>query len=297
MKKFNSIVFYNNFNKGDLHVVRSFLTYFRNKYDKVPMKLKHPNGNEILKDIKFDYFWKPTSNKFDLRGYYTAYGDVYINTQYLAYNRVFFRKFGATLFTLYSMFNKSSIDIFDEQLSDDILSFLPEIDYDFYDVKSLDIRKNSILICNNDFLSEQAIKFNFNDIIESLSTIFLEKTFYISNKDDNYPIINKENVIYIDDITKNIECNLNEISYISTKCDYIIGRNSGPHTFSYTKSNMLDENKSFISFSSNSYLYGKPGNWIDFGISKLTDKHAKFHNIDSTDYAERLKILIKIIGG
>jgi len=43
---------------------------------------------------------------------------------------------------------------------------------------------------------------------------------------------------------------LNEISYLSTFCDVIIGRGSGPYCFSHVKKNIFNENKTYISVCS-----------------------------------------------
>ena len=41
------------------------------------------------------------------------------------------------------------------------------------------------------------------------------------------------------------------ISFISTKCDIIIGRASGPFCYCHVKENLLDKNKTFISLTHN----------------------------------------------
>ena len=41
---------------------------------------------------------------------------------------------------------------------------------------------------------------------------------------------------------------LNEISYLSTFCDVIIGKESGPFAFCTIKDNLMNENKTFINF-------------------------------------------------
>jgi hypothetical protein len=57
-----------------------------------------------------------------------------------------------------------------------------------------------------------------------------------------------DNVVFTNDIIKSNECDLNEISYLSTFCDIIVGRNSGPFCFASTKNNLKDPNKTFYAF-------------------------------------------------
>jgi hypothetical protein len=61
--------------------------------------------------------------------------------------------------------------------------------------------------------------------------------------------LNKDNIKYTKDIINIRDNDLNEISYISTFCDIIIGRGSGPYCFSTIKSNLLNKNKIFIGFT------------------------------------------------
>ena len=55
-----------------------------------------------------------------------------------------------------------------------------------------------------------------------------------------------------------------EISYISTFCDVIIGRASGPHCFTHTKENLLNTKKTFISICNNK----NEGIWFDESEAK-----------------------------
>jgi hypothetical protein len=55
------------------------------------------------------------------------------------------------------------------------------------------------------------------------------------------------NVYFTDLIQERIGSDLNEISYLSTYCDAIVGRNSGPFLFTNTKENLAS--KTFLAFS------------------------------------------------
>jgi hypothetical protein len=105
---------------------------------------------------------------------------------------------------------------------------------------------NKILISNNNVQSGQSLNFDFDPIINILSDIYPKHLFLVTNPTS----IIKNNVIHIKDITVN-SFDLLYISFISTKCDIIIGRASGPYCYCHVKENLMDKNKTFISFTHN----------------------------------------------
>jgi hypothetical protein len=139
---------------------------------------------------------------------------------------------------------------------------LPSINYeklsDFESISSL--FKNTvkgyekvIFISNGDVQSKQSLNFDFAPIIRNLSSRFPNYIFLITNDIDN----KSSNVIYTGNIT-NRKQDLLYLSYFSTLSNVIIGRSSGPYTFSLVKENLLDENKTLIGFTNieaESYFY------------------------------------------
>jgi hypothetical protein len=129
---------------------------------------------------------------------------------------------------------------------------LPYIIYD--NLKHIDSVKNKlsnydnflskILISNNNVQSGQSVNFDFDPIINVLSDMFPNHLFLITNPTS----INKNNVINIKEITGN-EFDLLYISFISTKCDIIVGRASGPFCYCHVKENLMNQNKTFISLT------------------------------------------------
>jgi hypothetical protein len=158
------------------------------------------------------------------------------------------------------------------ELSNDILNnlglkkvdtsehFLPKIyfenlkNYSSINKKMIEL-KNSfeklILISNGDVESGQAYNFNFEPVIDKLSNMFDNYLFFTTQKIN----LNRNNIINTLEITKNLP-DLLDIGFLSTFCDTIIGRASGPYCFSQNESNLLDEKKTFICFSYN-YDEGK----------------------------------------
>jgi len=303
-KKFNTIVFRNYFNAGDLHCIRTFIWYIKNKIHGYEYRLNHPQSIKTLGDLGIPLYWtsKQIPKTFDNRGYHIEYNTLFINTQYLAYNGTHFNKHSATLLTAWNIFNQTLNEVFELELSKDYKQFLPKINYKcgMYNtnpIDAIDTLCRKVLICNNEFGSEQAIRFDFDPIILELSRTFPDIMFYISNKSN----VVGDNIIYVSGLLGDCNGNdLNEISYLSTKCDVLIGRNSGPHTFSYVSENMLNRDKKFISFSAPSRLYGDdPNYWTAFGIKDYAEEgqHAQFFNIPKIDDRERISEICKIIGG
>jgi hypothetical protein len=104
--------------------------------------------------------------------------------------------------------------------------------------------KKVILVSNGRVNSGQSVNFNFDPIIERLSHEFNDSVFILTEKTN----VSGNNIKYTSDIT-NYSPDLLHISYISTKSDIIIGRSSGPYSYSLVKENVLDPNKTFISFN------------------------------------------------
>lgn len=101
-----------------------------------------------------------------------------------------------------------------------------------------------ILISNGDVHSSQSVNFDFNPIIDFLIRKF-PNFLFLTTQNTN---IISENLINTSSIT---DCfpDLTYITLISTFSDVIVGRTSGPFCFAQCKENLLDDKKTFISFS------------------------------------------------
>jgi hypothetical protein len=68
--------------------------------------------------------------------------------------------------------------------------------------------------------------------------------------------------------------NLNELSFLSTKCDIVVGRGSGPYIFFQTKDNLFNRHKSIISFTDNK----NTGNCVLLENYNIDDKAKQIWN-------------------
>ena len=135
--------------------------------------------------------------------------------------------------------------------------YTPEIDYSKFDIQNInkyitDSGKSKVLICNGDCLSAQSTnEFKFTNLVDKLSDLHPDVDFILTEKIE----LTKKNVLFTFDIINGDYPDLNEISYLSTFCDIIIGKASGPYCFSLTKNNFNDANKTFIGICEE-YTYG-----------------------------------------
>jgi hypothetical protein len=212
---------------------------------------------------------------------------IYINTWYCAGHRKFFRE--CTFISLYNLFEYYFNEIFGINIKDyDERIFLPIIDFTKCYTEKIDefFSKNCnpcVLISNGNTLSGQSVNFDFNPVIEGLSTVFPNINFLISNKMGTQ--IRKENVFYTEDIIQLNENDLNENAYISIKCPLIIGRDSGTYTFCYVKENILNPDKTFLSFSYNNIIT----NWYEKRTVNI------YHSRGMNSYQDIFNVIVSIV--
>lgn len=140
-----------------------------------------------------------------------------------------------------------------------IKDYFPTIDFDFVEKQNIDLYVNrsknkKVLLCNGPCLSAQAsYNGDMSDIIKKLSLEYSNIDFIATQK---FLIDEKDNNIYFtEDIIQIPDGDLNEIGYLSTFCDLIVGRNSGPFCFSTLKENYNDNTKIFYAFGENENLF------------------------------------------
>ena len=245
------ITFYNEWHNGDVHMSRNYVKDLMNiigpqhKY-----YYYHKNNISLLSDI-------PNLTSTNYRPEETnVYIDTWIGQD--IHNGMEFK--GCNFLSYYEVMGRLYDKLGIKSHLKDIVSYIPTIDYSFFDIKNIveyfEKNKNPhVLICNNDVHSGQAPQFCFNFLIEELSNSYPDITFICSNNIENKNA--NKNVIMAKDIIKknNNESDLNEISFLSSKCKCVIGRSSGPYTFSLTKENIL--NTKFICF-----CYKKEDSWF-----------------------------------
>lgn len=248
MKNLN-ITFVNEWHCGDVHMSRNYVKDLMNIMGSDhTYTFYHPNDISLLSDIP----QLQSTNTIPVNS------DMYINTWIGQYIHSGIPFEGCNYISYYGVMKKLYENLGLLNHLKPMIEYVPSIEYSYFKISNIDnyfeLNKNKhILICNNDVMSGQAPNFSMNFLIDALAVEYPNYTFICTNPSTS--IDKYSNVIYANDIINvDIKSNLNEISYLSTKCQSIIGRSSGPYSFSLTKENIL--NKKFICFCNK-----KADNW------------------------------------
>jgi len=253
---YKKIIFFNHFHNGDIHYSREFIKDIMKKYNKAEFYYYHSIENsvwepsDVLGDINIETI---DISKIDKRckkeiDYIIDNDTLFINTWVGQCNRKYVNSIGINLNSNYEIYKKI-YDILEIDIDQNIEYYIPTIDYFKFYIGKIDefieSNKNSfkVLISNGEVYSAQINKFSFDKIIESLSKEFPNVIFIITAPVSNY----RDNILLVDDIIGKKK-NLNEISYLSTFCNIIVGRSSGPYAFCQVKENFYNENMTFINF-------------------------------------------------
>lgn len=239
------LIFYNNWHNGDIHSTREFIKDIIKKTNFDQYYYLHNNSPKILQDIDGLIYGKPDQYCSDMNIHFQINDNIYVNVWIgIGY---FLEDIGVpTIKSYYTLFShiyyKLGIQL--EKME----FYVPEINYDKYDISNINEflsnnNRRRVLIDNVQGHSYQTGDFNFNVIIEKLANDFPNIDIIITNDKSN---IKKDNIYYTSDIIRTSGGDLNEISYLSTFCDIIIGRSSGPYNLSVVKKNIHDINKTMI---------------------------------------------------
>lgn len=258
----NKIVFFNHFNKGDIFCARPFIEQIIKDLKEINFEFYfyHQHGEYLLKDLDIIYLdLSRINNIIDIRSPNFIDGDsIYINTWIGKYFNYEYYFCGCNLRTLYHIMYSEIFCFLNEKLNlnlklKSIIEYFPSINYEYYNIHHINNflfneKRKKILFCNGPALSGQCSEYNgdMSDIIIPLAKEYNNYVFIVTNRIYDHYL---ENIIYSGDIIKNNDLNdINEISYLSTQCETIIGRSSGPFTFSNVKENIFNKNKKFLCF-------------------------------------------------
>lgn len=267
VRRMDSITFYNHFHNGDIFHSKAFVVDIMKKLplggEYQYLHRLHPN---LLQDVdgllgfpkniegmheqsKFTKGWIDLQNNV-----------VYVNTWVGCYHQDKNLKFTGecTLRFNYSMweeiyFTLGRFFLKDIKLNEDVLSYLPSIDYSKFAIdRAVDVLKKEyearVLFCNGSVWSDQCdYSGDMEPIINTLATKYPRVQFFITQEFSHELNYINSNVFYTGDIFRKSP-DLNEISYLSTNCDLVVGRNSGPYCFCVTKENVFNPNITFYSF-------------------------------------------------
>jgi len=265
------IFFYNNWHNGDIHNSRSFIKEIVQRNPQHQFTYLHYNSNRLLLDIKglsyqniknFDFLniLERPNIYHDLKEclsyeqrkkipqplgldnkklpIFIKDDACFINTWIGSYpqKESIYNRYITAFQRIFELFNMN----FDQEKN-----WCPEIDFSTFSTKKIkdfidSKKKTRILVCNGHSL--QADDFCFKNSLEKLLSNFDFELILTSKKDQI------SEAKYTEDITDYPLNDLNEISLISTSCDIIVGRSSGPSSYCIVKDNQLDPAKIFVNF-------------------------------------------------
>ena len=257
----NKIVFFNHYHRGDLHTSKEFVRQVIDNLPDVKFEYWSNNPNVLVSDLNLQITESPDS--LDKSKALLKQGDtLYVNTWVGCQWDIFCKHGGINMNTFYEQWEllfKGINKFFGSNLKlrSEKESYLPRMDWnkinpkikDSIDVFMGNIKRKKVLICNNQPASNQSFLYDINNMLVKIAKENSDVRFFttdsIADKEDNPANITSLEVVY----DRLEDCDLREISYMSSKCDVIIGKNSGPYVFSEIYDNYMDESKTFVSFN------------------------------------------------
>jgi hypothetical protein len=266
-----NILFYNLWHNGDVFSGRGYIKRIIDAIPNAKFGYYHKNHSKIVSDLTKITF-EPDLNKLQVdllnfRKIFETDKTIYINTwvgTYFLQHQQRMVDFPSVTINLpgeehanYRSLHKmyqfiinylNSYHSCKIELPDDPLECVPEISWDKYQIepvkKLLSHNKKMHLFCNGKVRSSQSSIGNMQNVVSTLASSHSNELFICCEKFDT----SLQNILFTDDIF-HLENDLNEISFLSTHCATIVGKNSGPFMFTHVKDNINNPNTTFVAFS------------------------------------------------
>lgn len=276
-----SICFYNHYHNGDIFCSKAFAQDIMN-HVQTDHYYSHRMTPSVLKDMNIKTI-PLLSNLPQKQHIIVDNNTVFINTWVGAYFDIGLKyQNECTLRFLYEAYARVYdvvSDIFKVPIKlGPLEDYYPLCNYNRLDLSTVNewLNENQtkkVLISNGPCHSGQC-EYNGDmvEIVNTLAGVRKDVTFIVTQPIETY----RKNIVATSRITKMNEFDLNEISYLSTHCDVIIGRNSGPLCFCSTKENLNDASKTFYSFGT------KDTDCLTYGINtKAKQVFEKYTDLDN----------------
>ena len=241
-----SLIFKNDWHKGDCHQVRTFLKN---------IALHNPDWKfyrchaieRTLHDVPMEYIKE-------------LIPDILVEDVWIARdNHKYIFGFGGITPRGYSaIFEHICIK---HGLVCDTTDYLPYIDYSLFDIRKVDdflsiVQKPVVIVSNGDVFSGQISNFSMDPIVDRLKSFFTIVTTKDRKKPGEY---------FIGDIVGREDEDLSELSYLSTKSHGFVGRWSGPSCFVTVKDNDYSGSLKIINIVNSDkpdWLTTNPVHWV-----------------------------------
>lgn len=265
----DKIVLFNHYHRGDIFTNREFIKHLRSQLPDIRFSYLHFNHPKLTRDMEIPLIGSPDNLNQHSKFFFDK-DTLYINTWIGADPEFMAKHKGLNLHAMYEQWLEVYAFV-SKTLGKEIFiyadkeDYLPSVEFSHFNTLNIDNYLNSsdnmkrLLICNGVPKSGQSFSNDMAEFINETAKKFAKVDFICTQR---FPTDNK-NVLFTDDIIGDIEtvdkrapwedkdlniCDLLEISYLSEKCDIIIGKNSGPAVFCETHNNFMDPTKHFISY-------------------------------------------------
>jgi hypothetical protein len=163
--------------------------------------------------------------------------------------------------------------------------YLPMTDFAFYDCRQADqylklrrIRdRKMILFCNGPVMSRQCDLTDMAETVQILSSKYPEYEFLLT-----YPVnVSAQNVFCTDEIFGSPVGNINQIAYLSQFAELVVGKNSGPFTYSQHRANLNNYQKSFLCYGKRAidWILGSGEYYCNAYFSATSNEHTVVEQI------------------
>jgi len=253
------IVFYNHYHNGDIFASKAYVEDIIREFPGYEFYYQHLNSSKLLRDVNIEFrsLEVPLGPVTDRTPFLVDKDTIFINTWIGNYLEL---ESGINWGTYQQMFKKIYRFIEDETNEKidvgPVEYYIPEIKYEYFDIPDVKVPDRSIIISNGPVLSGQSELENLNGLIEKLLQE-TDRNIILTH----FAPFNSERISFTNNIIATSGGDLNEISWLASKCEYIIGRNSGPFCFMNTKQILNNANKKIISIGNNekdSFIYNIP---------------------------------------
>jgi len=251
------LILYNHYHNGDIFASKGYVADLIKEFKGFNVTYQHYNSPKLLNDLNISFVSLeiPLGNMQDRIKYFTEGNKIFVNTWIGNYLNP---SVGINWTTYHSMFKeiyKFISDQIDRTLElGPTEYYIPEINFDYFDVPNINIPQDSIIISNGPVMSGQSTLSDLNPLINQI----LEETDHHVFLTHFAPF-NHDRVHYTSNLIEAKHGDLNEISWIASQCKYLIGRNSGPFCYMHTKEILNDRQKTLMSIGNreeDSFVYG-----------------------------------------
>lgn len=246
---------------GDVFLSRNFVKAIMTENPEHTYSYAVSKSFDIYKDIPnltcmtWEHFTKTYGTRLGANWHMHDENTMILPIWYVSCDGLYFAK-GTHIDTYNNMFIKESARVglkFSLNIYTDVKPLLPTIDFNYVNKQDIDATldplkvkfRKFVLFCNNLPLSGQCAPTSLASAVNGLAQRKPDYLFIVTNKDD--AISPRDNIVFLNDIAKR-EYDLIECGYISTKCNFVIGRGSGPSVFTLLKENFDRGDIKFIGF-------------------------------------------------